>query len=98
MAKKKYNKIDKAFTLPSTSTIGYNGFPTTCLECGSILAKGSDFDYVTDWTACYVCTKCGSKFAYQPSDMGQSLPWIIKYEEKEEVFRRSKEDDKFWQS
>jgi DNA-directed RNA polymerase subunit RPC12/RpoP len=96
MAKKKYKSIDKAFTLPSTN--GNGGFPTTCLECGSRLASHNDFNYATEWTAYYVCTKCKAKFAYQPTDMGQSLPWIIKYDEKEEVFRRSKEDDKFWQS
>lgn len=62
------------------------------------LVSNNDFNYVSEWTASYVCTKCTSKFAYQPSDMDQTLPWIIKYDEKEEVFRRSEEDDKFWQS
>jgi DNA-directed RNA polymerase subunit RPC12/RpoP len=96
MAKKKYSNIDKAFKLPSND--GFGGFPTTCLECGGKLEDHNDFNYASEWTASYICLKCGSKFAYQPTDMGQTLPWIIKYDEKEEVFRRSPQDDKFWQS
>jgi len=72
----------KAFVLPSE----YGGFPTTCMECGSRLENNKDFDYQKEWTASYTCTKCGAKFAYQPSDMGQSLSWISKYDAKEDVF------------
>jgi len=81
-----YIKIDNAFKLPSKS--GYGGFPTTCMECGAYLNKNSDLDYGKDWTATYTCEKCESKFAYQPSDMGQSLPWIVKYDNKNEIFNK----------
>lgn len=77
------SEIKKAFILPSNS--GYGGFPTTCIECGCRLKKNADFDYASEWTISYTCTNCKSKFAYQPSDMGQSLAWIEKYDEKHEV-------------
>ena len=93
--KKKYSykDQDKAFKLPSKD--GYGGFPTTCIECGGYLERNSDFNYNSDWTASYTCEKCSRKYAYQPSDMGQTVPWIIKYDKKEEVFE---DDPKFWQS
>ena len=69
---------------------GYNGFPGTCPECKSKLERNADFDFNSDWTASYTCIACKSKFAYQPSDMGQSLSWIERYDNKDEVFGNNK--------
>jgi len=63
-----------------------NGFPSHCPECKSILEKTNDFNYNSEWTCSYICSSCKSKFAYQPSDMGQSLEWIERYDDKHEVF------------
>ena len=65
-----------------------NHLINTCIECGSKLEVNTDFNCASEWTASYTCTKCGSKFAYQPSDMGQSLPWLVRYDNKEEVFEK----------
>lgn len=82
---KKYNlkQMDKAFRINT----GYGGFPTTCIKCDNALKSNDDFDYNSEWTASYTCVSCGAKYAYQPSDMGQTLPWIVKYDHKEEVFK-----------
>jgi len=80
---KKYDNIEKAFELKIKDSYG---FPTTCMECGCELERNTDFNYASDWTCSYTCKECKSKFAYQPTDMGQSLPWIEKYDIKDEVF------------
>jgi len=65
---------------------GYNGFPSICPECRGALADNSDFDYASQWTASYTCEACSLKFAYQPSDMGQTIPWFVKYDDKDTLF------------
>ena len=79
-----YKKLWDAFKLPSKTGIG--GFPTTCIECGSTLSKNDDFDYMSEWTISFTCIKCGQKYAYQPSDMGQTVPWIKAYDDKNKLF------------
>jgi len=64
----------------------YNGFPNMCPDCTSDIEVNGDFDYANEWTISYTCVKCGHKFAYQPSDMGQTLPWLVRYDRKEEVY------------
>lgn len=64
------------------------GFPLRCPECTGDLDKNDDFNYMTEWTASYTCSKCNKNYAYQPSDMGQTLPWLVKYNTKAEVFNR----------
>jgi len=76
----------KAFTIPSEP--GNSAFPTTCVECGSRLRKNEDFDYMNEWTISYTCKKCGRKYAYQLSDMGQSVPLLVQYKNKEDVFKK----------
>lgn len=64
------------------------GFPLRCPECEGDLNKNDDFNYSSEWTASYTCSKCNKKYAYQPTDMGQTLPWLVSYNSKGEVFNR----------
>ena len=73
----------KAFSLPSETGM-WNG-PTTCVSCGGRLKKNDDWDYMNEWWMSKTCTKCGQKWRYMPSDMGQSLPQLEKYKSREEV-------------
>ena len=85
---KEYKTIDeqvKAYKLPAKD--GYHSFITTCIDCGSYLSKNSDLDYIKDWQISYTCDKCNSKFVYQPSDMGQTFPYLAKYDDKSELFK-----------
>lgn len=80
----KYSEFKEKAFMESSRNIA---FPSVCMECGSLLARNGDFNYTDEWTASYTCTKCGSKFAFQPTDMGQSLLWLVKYDNKKEVFK-----------
>jgi len=80
MGRKIYKDMNKAFGP------GSHGFPNTCIECGGNLNSNGDFDYASEWTASYTCEKCKLKYAYQPTDMGQTLPWLMRYDNKNDVF------------
>jgi len=58
---------------------GPGGFPSHCPECGGILKVNSDYNYANDWWASYTCMKCNRKIKYMPTDMGQTLPQLIRY-------------------
>jgi DNA-directed RNA polymerase subunit RPC12/RpoP len=85
---KQYDKelYKKVFTRGDNFVDG--GFPIRCPECLGNLNKNGDFNYVNDWTASYTCSKCGIKYAYQPSDMGQSSPLLEQYKDKDKLFKK----------
>jgi len=55
------------------------GFPSHCPECKEPLVPNDDYNYASDWWASYTCTGCSARIKYMPTDMGQTLPQLIKY-------------------
>ena len=58
---------------------GSGAFPNYCPECDKELKENDDYDYASDWWASYTCTGCGVKIKYMPTDMGQTLPQLVRY-------------------
>ena len=54
-------------------------FPSHCPKCDGRLKLNNDYNYNSDWWASYTCTKCKRKIKFMPSDMGQTLPQLIRY-------------------
>ena len=87
----KQSDVDKAFKLPSETGL-WNG-PTTCVDCDGMLERNDDWDYNSEWWMSRTCTECGQKWRYMPSDMGQSLPSLERYESREETERDERNTD-----
>ena len=68
--------VDKVFKGPGA-------FPSHCPECGHELKLNDDYDYMSEWWSSYTCTHCKTKIRYMPTDMGQTLPQLERYESRE---------------